>query len=258
MQKNEITERLSTLQKTFLIFELLGDAHAAMSLEEICQRTRIPKPTAHRILTELVHMNYMNKTNHRYEIGVRFLSLVKSAFHGTRDVRDLVRRHMIALRETFEESVNFAVWERQHAVLIASEPSRHAFRIENKIGQVFALHCTSIGKVIAANLPWSAVHEIIERDGMRKQTPRTVTDPEMFRKELERVRSDGYAVDDEESVEGVRCTAVPTFRSGNAIYGGLSISGPANRMPQELIERMAKDLQIAGYRISFELSSASE
>jgi DNA-binding IclR family transcriptional regulator len=258
MQKKETTKRLSSLKKAFLIFEHLGDAHAAMSLEEICQRTGIPKPTAHRILTELVHMNYMNKTNHRYEIGVRFLSLAKSAFHGTRDVRDLARRHMTALRETFEESVNFAVWERQHAVMIASEPSSHAFRIENKIGQVFALHCTSIGKVIAAHLPWSAVQQIIDRDGMPKQTPQTVTDPGMFRKELEGVRNEGYAVDDEESVEGVRCTAVPIFSSGNAIFGGLSISGPVNRMPSELIERMAKDLQIAGYRISFELSSAGE
>ena len=253
-----MTERLSTLQKTFLIFEHLGDAHAAMSLEEICQRTGIPKPTAHRILTELVHMNYMNKSNHRYEIGIRFLSLAKSAFHGTRDVRDLVRRHMITLRETFEESVNFAVWERQHAVLIASEPSSNPFRIENKIGQLFALHCTSIGKVIAAHLPWSAVQQIVERDGMPKQTPQTVTDPAIFHKEMERVRSDGYAIDDEESVQGVRCTAVPIFRAGNVIYGGLSISGPVSRMSTELIDRMAKDLQIAGYRISFELSSAGE
>lgn len=253
-----MAERLSTLKKAFLIFEYLGDAHASMSLDEICQRTELPKPTAYRILTELVHMNYMTKTNHRYEIGVRFLSLAKSAFHGTRDVRELARRHMVVLRDTYGESVNFAVWERKHAVLIASEPSQHSFRIENKIGQVFPLHCTTIGKVIAAHLPWSTVDAIIERDGMPKQTPNTVTDPETFQKELERVRAVGYAVDDEESVEGVRCTAVPIFRSGNAIYGGLSISGPVNRMPGELIERMAKDLQIAGYRISFELSSASE
>ena len=258
MQKNETLERLSTLKRAFLIFEHIGDAHAAMSLEEICRRTGIPKPTAYRILTELVHMNYMTKTSHKYEIGVRFLSLAKSAFHGTRNVRDLAREHMLLLRETYGESVNFAVWEKKHAVLIASEPSRNAFRIENKIGQVFPLHCTSIGKVIAAHLPWGSVKEIIERDGMPKQSPNTITDPQVFRKELERVRTQGYAVDDEESVEGVRCTAVPIFRSGNVIYGGISISGPVNRMPGELIEQMAKDLQIAGYRISFELSSAGE
>jgi IclR family acetate operon transcriptional repressor len=258
MQKRETAERLSTLKRAFLIFEHLGDAHAAMSLEEICQRTGIPKPTAYRILSELVQLNYMTKTSHKYEIGVRFLSLAKSAFHGTRDVRELVRRHMVLLRETYGESVNFAVWERKHAVLITAEPSRHAFRIENKIGQVFPLHCTTIGKVIAAHLPWSTVEEIIERDGMPKQTPHTITDQQVLRKELERVRAEGYAVDDEESVEGVRCTAVPIFRSGNVIYGGMSISGPVNRMPRELIEKMAKDLQIAGYRISFELSSASE
>ncbi len=253
-----MAERLSTLKKAFLIFEHLGDAQTATSLDEICQRTKLSKPTAYRILTELVQMNYMRKTNNRYEIGVHFLSLAKSAFHGTRDVRELARRHMITLRDTYGESVNFAVWEREHVVLIASEPSQHPFRIENKIGQVFPLHCTTIGKVIAAHLPWSTVQEIVERDGMPQQTPNTVTDPEMFRKELERVRAAGYAVDDEESVEGVRCTAVPIFRSGTAIYGGMSISGPVNRMPHELIERMAKDLQIAGYRISFELSSASE
>ena len=249
---------MSTLKKAFLIFECCGDANATISLDQICQRTKLSKPTAYRMLTELVNMNYMTKTNHRYEIGVGFLSLAKSAFHGTRDVRELARRHMVVLRDTYGESVNFAVWERKNAVLIASEPSQHPFRIENKIGQVFPLHCTTIGKVIAAHLPWSTVEEIIARDGMPKQTPHTVTDPEMFQEELERVRAVGYAVDEEESVEGVRCTAVPIFRAGNAIYGGLSISGPVNRMPRELIERMAKDLQIAGYRISFELSSVGE
>lgn len=258
MQKNETEERLSTLKRAFLIFEHLGNAHAAMSLEEVCQCTGIPKPTVYRILTELVQMNYMTKTSHRYEIGVRFLSLAKSAFHGTRDVRDLAREHMLLLRETYGESVNFAVWEKKHIVLIASEPSRHPFRIENKIGQVFPLHCTAVGKVVAAHLPWSSVKEIIERDEMPEQTPNTITDPQLFQKELEQVRAQGYALDDEESVEGVRCTAVPIFRSGNVIYGGMSISGPVNRMPGELIEQMAKDLQIAGYRISFELSSASE
>jgi DNA-binding IclR family transcriptional regulator len=255
MLKTETVERLSTLKRAFLIFEHLGDEHVAMSLEKICQHTGIPKPTAYRILTELVHMSYVTKTNSKYEIGVRFLSLAKSVFHGTQDVRELARRHMILLRETFGESVNFAVWERKHAVLIASEPSTNPFRIENKIGQVFALHCTSIGKVIAAHLPWSDVEEMLQRDGMRKQTPKTETDPQAFRTELERVRAEGYAMDDEESVEGVRCTAVPIFHSGNVIYGGMSISGPVNRMPPELIVKMAKDLQIAGYRITFELSS---
>jgi IclR family acetate operon transcriptional repressor len=253
-----MSERLSTLEKAFLIFEHIGDAGESMSLDEICQRTKLFKPTAYRILSELVNMNYITKSNHKYEIGVRFLSLAKSAFHGTRDVRELARRHMISLRDAYGESVNFAVWEKKHAVLIASEPSQHPFRIENKVGQVFSLHATAIGKVIAAHLPRSAVEGIIQRDGMPKQTPNTITDPETFEKELERVRAEGYAVDDEESVEGVRCTAVPIFHSGNAIYGGMSISGPANRIPGELIERMAKDLQISGYRISFELSSASE
>jgi IclR family acetate operon transcriptional repressor len=258
MLETKKAERLSTLKRAFLIFEHLGNAHVAMSLEAICRHTGIPKPTAYRILTELVHMSYMTKTNNKYEIGIRFLSLAKSVFHGTQDVRELARRHMVLLRETFGESVNFAVWERKHAVLIASEPSTNPFRIENKIGQVFALHCTSIGKVIAAHLPWSDVAEILHRDGMSKQTPKTITDSKALRTELERVRAAGYAMDDEESVEGVRCTAVPIFRFGNVIFGGMSISGPMNRIPRELIEKMAKSLQIAGYRMSFELSSIRE
>jgi DNA-binding IclR family transcriptional regulator len=250
-------KRPGTLEKAFMIFECFGDQNHGLSLEEISQRTGLSKTTVFRILNQLAHIGYISKVNNRHQISMKFLSLAKSAFHGKKDVRDVARTHMEELQRTYNESINFAVWDKGHAVLIGSQPSLHEFRIENKIGQVFPLHSTTIGKVIAAYLDWEMVREILIRDGMPGKTARTITDLDAFAGELARIREAGFAVDNEESFDGVRCIGVPIFRSGSVIFGGLSMAGPASRIHVDDIPRVAKDLQIAGYRISFELSSGN-
>jgi DNA-binding IclR family transcriptional regulator len=250
-------KRPGTLEKAFLIFESFGDRNDGLSLYEISQRTGLSKTTVFRILNQLEQISYIRKINNRYQISMKFLSLAKTAFHSKKDVRDIARIYMKELQSMYNESINFAVWDKQHAVLIGSQPSLHEFRIENKIGQVFPLHSTTIGKVIAAYLEWETVREILIRDGMPKQTEQTITDLDAFAEELARIREAGFAVDNEESFDGVRCIGVPIFRSGNMIFGGLSMAGPASRIHRNKIPQAAKDLQIAGYRISFELSSGN-
>ena len=88
-----------------------------------------------------------------------------------------------------------------------------------------------------------------------RTTENPITSMEDYWKEIQMVRKRGYAVDNEECYDGVRCVTVPVFSSGNPIFGGLSISGSASRINNELLLQMGKDLQISGYRTSFELSS---
>ncbi|UCF98221.1 MAG: hypothetical protein JSV89_01490 [Spirochaetaceae bacterium] len=81
------------------------------------------------------------------------------------------------------------------------------------------------------------------------------TDPEKLRAQLHTIREKGFGIDNEESFDGVLCIAVPIFHSANELFGALSISGLASRRSQDIIPKMSKDIQITGYRISFDISS---
>ena len=143
MRKAEVVEtdggrrmekRPGALEKAFLIFESFGDHRDGLSLDEISKRTGLSKTTVFRILKQLEQISYISKINNRYQISMKFLSLAKTAFHSKKDVRDIAASYMKELQCMYNESVNFAVWDKQHAVLIGSQPSLHEFRIENKIG----------------------------------------------------------------------------------------------------------------------------
>ncbi len=243
------------LQKAFIIMECLGEANYDLSLDDVCGKVEMSKSTVFRILAQLVQMGYLDKYNNRYQLSMRLLSLAKAALHNKRDVRDIIKRFMIELRDTYNETVNFAILDNKQAIFYASEPSRHVFRIENRIGQALPFHCMSIGKVVAAYLPEDIVRELLQKEGMEKKTENTITEVKEYLKELQKIKETGYAVDNEECYAGVKCIGVPVFGSGNIIFGGLSISGPATRMDSDRISQMAKDLQLFGYKISFELSS---
>ncbi len=243
------------LEKAFLIFECLGEENEAISLDDVSKKTGLSKSTSFRILNQLVDMHYIDKFKNAYQMSMKFFSLAKTVFHNKRDIQEIVQRYMIELRDTYNETVNFAIWDNKHAIFFACQPSRHVFRIENKIGQTLPLHSMAIGKSIAAYLPRETVKEVLERDGMLKKTKNTITNLKDYFKEIQRIKKRGYAADNEECYEGVRCVAVPVFSSGNVIFGGLSISGPATRITHERILQMQKDLQISAYHISFELSS---
>jgi len=243
------------LQKAFIIMECLGEANYGLSLDDVSSKLEMSKSTVFRILTQLVQMGYLEKNNNLYQLSMRLLNLARTALHNKRDVRDIIKRFMIELRDTYNETVNFAILDNRQAIFFASEPSRHVFRIENRIGQALPFHCMSIGKAVAAYLPENIVLELLQKEGMEKKTENTITDVKEYMKKLQKIKETGYAVDNEECYAGVKCIGVPIFGSGNIIFGGMSISGPATRMDSGRMPQMTKDLQLAGYKISFELSS---
>lgn len=248
-------EKRGILLKAFIILERLSEDQGELTLDDLYRQTGIAKPTVFRVLSQLVQMQYVEKVRHSYRLSVKFLALSRIAFQRERDLLALAQRHMIRLRELYNESVNLAAWENGLAVLIACQPSSHSFRIENQVGQLFALHCTAIGKAIAAQLPWETVRHKLQRDGMGAHTTRTIVDAERFREHIARVRAAGLALDDEESYDGVRCIAVPLLEPEGAVIGGMSISGPVSRMGAALIERMSHDLQLASSRLCGDLAA---
>jgi IclR family transcriptional regulator, KDG regulon repressor len=112
------------------------------------------------------------------------------------------------------------------------------------------VHATSVGKAIVAYIPQDQLEHILRRVGMERRTPKTITSVPRLLKELERVRSQGYAVDDEENNLGARCVAAPIFDDRSAICASLGLSGTTQQVSPHTMPRILEALKDAARHIS--------
>jgi IclR family acetate operon transcriptional repressor len=142
-----------------------------------------------------------------------------------------------------------AIPSGDEVVYIAKVDSPHSVRMASQIGALNPMHCTALGKAILAHYASDRVDGIIAK-GLPRRTSHTLTTPERLRDELERVRSKGFATDDQENELGVRCTGAPIFDYTGKVVGAISVSGPAGRITQESSLEMGPLVKDAALEIS--------
>jgi IclR family acetate operon transcriptional repressor len=127
-----------------------------------------------------------------------------------------------------------------------------------ELGNRVPLHCTGCGKVLLAYQPDSVIASIIAEAGLPRYTETTITDPGQFRQELEMIRQQGYAVDNGEQEEGVRCIAVPVYGPKGKVVAAISISGPSSRLDSRDIPAHLPHLKRISAAISSALAASQE
>ncbi|MBP7495212.1 MAG: IclR family transcriptional regulator C-terminal domain-containing protein, partial [Spirochaetales bacterium] len=131
--------------------------------------------------------------------------------------------------------------------------SQRRLRTYSVIGIRAPLHCTSVGKAILSFLSDSEIRRIVSERGLKSFTPNTITTEERLWKEISHIRKVGYAIDDREHEEHLRCIGAPIFNSEGEVFASVSLSGPAERNTLERIESMAPALLEATVEISHRL-----
>ena len=200
----------------------------SLSLHELSHLTKLNKNTVFRVLYTLAEHGYVVKRGTNYELGPRIADLGASRLR-KRDLLAIAGPYLDVLREQFQETVNLGVLDGTSIRYIDVRESHHRFRLAERVGGSDFLHCTALGKATMAFLPIEEVRRLLKEQGMPKQTSRTITTLTALKTELERVRERGYALDDEESMEGAFCVAVPLLDSDNNPFAAISISGPTTR-----------------------------
>ena len=242
----EKTGGIAVLQKAFDLLELLQGEEEPKSLDELVAASGLAKSTAHRLLANLLGRGYVEKNAAgRYSLGLKLLAL-GAAVRQRQSLRDLARPIMERLRDSLGETVNLGKVEGETVVYLETVESQQSIRVIGSLGIVDPVHATSIGKAILA---WLAPHERPVIRNWKRLTASTISSAQAFAIELEKVRSQGYAVDDEESMEGGRCIGVPILKSGRPV-AGLSVSGPSSRIRKDRIREMATVLKEASREIS--------
>ncbi|RQG94833.1 IclR family transcriptional regulator [Natrarchaeobius chitinivorans] len=214
--------------KTVLrIIQALKDEDGA-TVAELADRLNMAKSTIHRHLTTLEQSMYVVKREGEYELGYKFLDFGR--YVQTRsEIYDLAEPRVQELATETGEAAWCVVEQHNYAVYLCQGKTPQAVQTHARIGKWEYLHTIAAGKAILAHLPDEQIDDVIETVGLPARTPSTITDRDELEAELERIRNEGIAFNDGETVRDVRAVAVPILQNGYPV-GALSVTGPKNRL----------------------------
>jgi len=247
------TGGVQSLERAFDLLERMADTGGEVGLSELSTSSGLPLPTIHRLMRTLVDCGYVRQQpNRRYALGPRLIRLGESA---SRLLGTWARPFLAELVEATGETANMALLDGDEVVYVAQVPSRHSVRMFTEVGRRVLPHSTGVGKALLAHLPPAEVRALLARTGMPAATEKTITDPDAFLAELDRIRSLGYSIDDNEQEIGVRCLAVSVPDSPTA--AAISISGPAGRVTNAATGKIVPVLHEVARHLSTALTAQS-
>jgi IclR family acetate operon transcriptional repressor len=242
---------VQSVERALELLEALAEPGEAKGVSELARATGLPVATIHRLLATMVSRGYVRQDagSHKYTLGSHLIRLGDAA---ARDFAQFARPYLAELMEASGETANLAMLEDGHVAYVAQVASRHhRVRMFTEVGRRVHPHTSGVGKVVLAFRPRAEVEALLARSGLPPRTPRTITDPARFLAELDKVASQGYAIDSGEEEVGVRCLAVPVFGMGGSV-AAMSVSAPEGRLQDRDIERVLPEM----LRISAALSAA--
>lgn len=232
---------VQSVHRALDVLEVVAGRGGTLTIGEIATLTGIPLPTAHRLLRTLVDRGYMRQApDRRYALGFRLVPLGTSA---SSMVGAGTERVLARVVDALGETANLAMLDGDRVAYVAQVPGKHSMRMFTEVGRRVHPHCTAVGKAVLSVAPEDEVRTLLARTGLPRHTSSTITDVEEFLAQLDEVRERGYALDEGEQEVGVRCLAVRL--PGSAVQMGLSISGPAPRMTDDLLAEAVPILRSA-------------
>lgn len=242
------TPTVQVIERMFSLMDVLASREEAISLKEISEKTGLHPSTAHRILNDLATGRFVDRPHPgTYRLGMRLLELgnmVKSRLN----VRDAALIPMRDLHKLIQQPVNLSLRQGDEIVYIERAYSeRSGMQVVRAIGGRAPLHLTSVGKLFLAADDSQRVRAYAMRTGLNGQTKNSLTQLTTLEHELNKVRMNGFALDNEELELGVRCMAAGIYDDQEKLVAGLSISAPAGRLEESWLPKLqatARDISL--------------
>jgi IclR family acetate operon transcriptional repressor len=238
------------IKRVFTILSILRDANSELGITDIARLAKLKPSTAHRIVRALVMEGYMaqNEITDQYYLGRNAVILGYAAqrWLGLDAAQSVLER----LGEETGESVNLGVRDDMQMLVVLRVESPSPLRFDQPPGSRVPLHATSMGKIaLAYSLDLEQDLKCLPNP-MPRYTSRTLTSHAKLRRSLDKVRESGYCLDDEESIEGVRCVGAPVLNGEGALYAAIALQAPAVRISDERLESLAPMVKAAGSAVA--------
>jgi DNA-binding IclR family transcriptional regulator len=241
----------AAVERALGMLEAVAQTSDGLSNAEISRKLNIPKSSASYLLRTLETQGYLTRDEEsgKYRVGLKILSLSRGALGGL-EVRGVALPIMRHLMQQTGLTCHLAVLDGPEAVYVEKVEPEGFIRMDTWVGRRMRVHATSVGKAIVAHIPKDQLEDILRKREMEKRTPKTITTLPRLLRELEKVRTQGYAVDDEENNLGARCLGAPVFDERGNIAASLGLSGTTQQVSPHTMPRIIEALKDAARHIS--------
>jgi DNA-binding IclR family transcriptional regulator len=239
---------IQSLARGLIIMDLVANSEEGVSVTELAAVLEIDKSSASRLVKTLVNYGYLQQKpgSRRFILGQRLYKLSWQLLNRM-PVREKAKPYLYRLMQSTGECSHTAVYSEGKALVIDDVEAEASLRVAGGIGRLIPLHCTAVGKGLLAFTDIPLPDELIVR------TPRTMTTPEQVNADLKATRARGFAFDDEENDEGVRCIAAPVYDYTGMAIATIGISGPTVRVTNERVPQLATAVMTAAHQLSLDL-----
>jgi len=243
--------------KALSLLDLLGEYPHGGSLSDLSARSGFPLSTTHRLLASLIRGGYasVQDSDRRYHLGLRVFALGQQVA-SARGFAGTVLPQMEWLAEQTAEAVLMSVLDGDSQLYVHYVAGPQQVGVIGERGRHGPLHCTAMGKVLVAFAPVDQSRRLVETIELRPLGPHTITDRDAFRAEIESVRTNGYAIADEEHERGIRAIGLPVIDSGNRLRAAISVAAPAYRCDVEQLKEFLPAMRTAAGTIRTLLPSS--
>lgn len=251
----ETQRQVQSVQRALQILRALaatGDRGAG--IVELSETVQLPVSTAHRLVTTLRNEDYViqDVASGRYLVGPGAY-IVGSTFRRRTGFQRMARPYLISLVDEINETVNLAIRLYDEALYIDQVQSRQTMKMFMSPGTRVPLVCTGVGKVLLAGMLPFERSNVLSRAATVSSCSRRRLDQTSLDRTIDLVTDQGFALDDEEFEEGIRCVAVPIFNDLRATTAAISASAPAQRLGGERLHAIVDALLRASTEISSRL-----
>ena len=224
------TDFIGGFAKGLKVIEAFGEAHPRLTITDIAGITGLDRATARRCLLTLHELDYADYDGKFFQLTPRILRLGHAYLSATPLPR-LIQPSLDALSEKVGQSASASVLDGAEIVYVARAAQRRVMSINLMAGSRLPAYCASMGRVLLAALPEAEARDLIDASELKANTINTITDPDRLMAVLARVRTDGYAVIDQELEIGLCSIAVPLENARGRVVAALNIGAPAALVP---------------------------
>ena len=236
--RKHASDHVQSLERGLAVIRAFDADHPELTLSEVARATGLARAAARRFLHTLVELGYMRTDGRLFALRPRVLEL-GYAYLSSLTLPEVALPHMEALVATVHESSSVSVLDGDEVVYVARVPTKRIMTVTISVGTRFPAYATSMGRVLLAGQSDDWLDGYLASSRLQPITPHTITDPARLRTELLRVRSQGWAIVDQELEEGLRSVAAPLHDADGRVAAAVNMSAHASR---GTVESMRADL----------------
>ena len=244
---------VQSVDRALSIIETLAEDDEGYRLSDLAIRTGLSTSTVHRLLATLENRRFVqfDRSQSKWHVGARCFT-VGATFARRRNFAAQAIAYLRKLRDLTRETANLAVVDDEFIVVLTRMESREIMRSLTRLGGRVAMVASGVGKAVLATYSNEDVSAIIHHHGMPRLTEKSIVRPGELFKELEKIRRQGYAVDDEEACMGLRCVAAVVYNDCAEPLAAISVSGMTGRLTDERLPQLGHTVR----EVAAELTAA--